>query len=88
MDEIISDKIINEEETNFIEKNITCETQKKSVLIAFLLITITLLIAVIIYCYLMKLQVKQKHLLPFHNTKLEEVDINKINWKWETKLKV
>ena len=28
MNEIISDKIINEEETNFMEKNITCETQK------------------------------------------------------------
>ena len=32
------------------------------ILLAFLLITIALLIAVSIYCYLIKYQVKQKHL--------------------------
>ena len=38
------------------------------ILFAFLLITIALLIAVIIYCYLIKYQAKQKHLLSFHFT--------------------
>ena len=39
------------------------------ILLAFLLITIALLIAVSIYCYLIKTQPKQKHLLQFHFTK-------------------
>ena len=38
------------------------------ILFAFLLITIALLIAVVIYCYLIKYQAKQKHLLSFHFT--------------------
>ena len=44
-------------------------------LLAFLLITIELLIAVSIYCYLIKYRVKQKHLLPFHftNNELKEI---------------
>ena len=39
------------------------------------LLTIALLIAVIIYCYLIKYRAKQKHLLPFHVTssKLKEI---------------
>ena len=41
------------------------------ILLALLLITIALLIAVSIYCYLMKYRTKQKHLLPPHNTKLK-----------------
>ena len=41
------------------------------ILLAFLLIIIALLIAVSIYCYLVKYQAKQKHLLPFHNTNNE-----------------
>ena len=42
--------------------------------LVFLLITIALLIAVSIYCYLIKYGAKQKHLLPFHNinNKLKE----------------
>ena len=52
--------------TNFNEKNITCKTQSFYILLSFLLITITLLIAVSIYCYLIKYQAK--NLLPFHNT--------------------
>ena len=41
----------------------------------FLSITIALLIAVTIYCYLIKYKGKQKHLLLFHvtNNKLQEV---------------
>ena len=37
----------------------------------FLLITIALLIAVSIYCCLIKYRAKQKHLLPFHDTNNE-----------------
>ena len=59
---IIYNEIINLKETNFNEKNITCKTQSFYILLAFLLITIALLIAVSIYCYLLK------DLLPFHNT--------------------
>ena len=40
--------------TYFNEKNITCKTQNFYTLLAFLLITISLLIAVSIYYYLIK----------------------------------
>ena len=43
---ITCEEIIYAEETNFNEKNITCKTQNFYVSLAFLLITITLLIAV------------------------------------------
>ena len=36
-----------------------------------LLTSTALLIAVSIYCYLIKYQAKQKHLLPFHDTNNE-----------------
>ena len=49
-------------------KKIACKTQSFYILLAFLLITIELLIAVTIYCYLIKYRAKQKHLLPFHVT--------------------
>ena len=58
MDKIICDEIIDVKETNFNEKNITCKTQSFYILLTFLLINITLLIAVIIYCYLIKYQAK------------------------------
>ena len=57
--------------TNFNEKKATCKTQSLYILLAFLLITIALLIAVSIYCYLIKYQAKQKNLLPFHHTNNE-----------------
>ena len=38
------------------------------ILLPFLLITIALLIAVSIYCYLIKYKAKQKHLLPLYVT--------------------
>ena len=44
--------------TNFNEKKVTCKTQNFCILLAFLLITIALLIAVSIYCYMMKYQTK------------------------------
>ena len=49
--------------------------QSLYVLLAFLLITIALLIAVSNYCYLIKYRVAQKHLLPFHitNNELKQV---------------
>ena len=54
-------------------KNIIRET--KSFYILLLLITIALLIAVSLYCYLIKCKAKQKHLLPFYvtNNKLKEI---------------
>ena len=61
--------------TNFNETNAICKTKSFCVLLAFLLITIVLLIAVSIYCYLMKYKAKQKHLFPFYvtNNELKEV---------------
>ena len=49
------------------KKYIICKTQSLYIFLAFLLITFTLLIAVGIYCYLIKYWAKQKHLLPFYN---------------------
>ena len=66
-DEIIEETV----PTNFNEKKATYKTQNFYILLAFLLITIALLIAVSIYCYLIKYQAKQKLLLPFHNTNNE-----------------
>ena len=40
--------------TTFNEKKVTCKTQNFYILLAFLLITIALLITVSIYCYLIK----------------------------------
>ena len=55
-DEIIEsyDKETKTVSTNFNEKYIICKTQNLYILLAFLLITIALLIAVSIYCYLIK----------------------------------
>ena len=64
---------------NFNEKKVTHKTQNFYILLKFLLITIALLIAVSIYCYLIKYRAKQKHLLPFHDTKLKEFHINNVN---------
>ena len=63
--------------TNFNEKKATCKTQNLYILLAFLLITIVLLIAVRICCCLKKYWEKQKHLLPFHitNNKLKEINV-------------
>ena len=51
-------KLNNEETktcpTNFNEGKATCKTQNFCILLAFLLITIALLIPVSIYCYLIK----------------------------------
>ena len=73
---IICDEVIEEIKTirtNFNEKKVNCKTQFSFILLAFLLITIALLIAVSIYCYLIKYPAK--HLLPFHdaNNKLNNI---------------
>ena len=64
-------KLYNEEikaiPRNFNEKKVTCKTQKFYILFAFLLITITL-IAISIYCYVIKYQTN--HSLPFHGIKI------------------
>ena len=65
----------NSNQILFNEKNITRKTQNVYILFAFLLITISLLITVNIYCYLIKHRARQKHLLPFHvtNNELREI---------------
>ena len=67
--------------TNFNEKKSACKTQNFYNLHVFLLIAITFLIAVSIYCHLIKCRAKQKHLLPFHVThnELKKLCINNIN---------
>ena len=45
------------------------------ILLVFLLIIIALLIAVSIYCYLIKYRAKQKHFLPFHVTNNESKQV-------------
>ena len=51
---IMCDEVVksNDEEINFNEKKAICKTQNFYILLAFLLITIALLIAVSIYFYL------------------------------------
>ena len=70
-DEVI--KSYNEEiktiPRNFNEKYISCKVQNFCILFVLLLITIALLIAVSVCCYLIKYRAKQKHFLPFHDTK-------------------
>ena len=53
---IICDEVIElyEEETNFTKKKAICKTQNSYILNDLLLITIALLIALSIYCYLIK----------------------------------
>ena len=56
---IMCDEVINAyDKTNFNEKKATCKTQNFYILLPCLLITTALLIAVSIYCYLRKYQVK------------------------------
>ena len=72
---ITCDEIIKETVSiNFNKNKATSKMQNFYILLAFLLITTTLLIAVSIYCYLIIYWAKQKHLLPFHdkNNKLKQ----------------
>ena len=63
-DQVIEETVI----TNFIGKKATCKMQFFCTFFAFSLITIALLIAVSIYCYLIKYRASQKYLLPFDNS--------------------
>ena len=67
-DEIIDSYV---KKSSFNEKKAICKTQNFKILLAFLSIIIALLIAASIFCYLIKYQAKQKHLLSFHNTNNE-----------------
>ena len=60
-----------------------------NILLAFLLITIASLIAVSVYCYLIKYRAKQKHSLPFKftNNKLKEIVYQKYKSKMSNKVK-
>ena len=64
-DEVIEsyDEEIKTIPTNVNEKKATFKTQNFYILLAFSLIIMVLLIAVSIYCYLIKYRSKQKHLL-------------------------
>ena len=53
-DEIIEESVA----TNFNKKKATCKTKNFCIFLAFLLITIALLIAVSIYCYLIRYKAK------------------------------
>ena len=68
---VITGEDIIEEETKTVTTNFNEKTNNFYILLAFLLITSRLLIAVSIYCYLIKYKTKQKYLLPFHVTNSE-----------------
>ena len=70
--------------TNFNKKKVTCKKENFYILLTFLLIPISLLIIAGIYCYLIKHQLKQEHLLAYYDTsnKLKEIDINNMIRKW------
>ena len=65
----------NDEETkaSFNKKKGTCKTQNLYILVAFLLITTALLIAVSIYCYLIKYWAKQLLRFYYTNNELRKV---------------
>ena len=82
------DKIIEAKETKieqFLVKNATSKTKNFCILLVFLLITISLLIAVSIHCYLIKYWAKQKHLLPYYVINNKYFGINNIFKKWRVK---
>ena len=64
----------------FNEEKLSCKIENFYILLTFVLIAMSLLIIVNIYCYFMKHRSKQKYLLPYHDTskKLKEIDINNI----------
>ena len=54
-----------------------CKMKKKKILLASLLIGIALLVVLNIYFFI-KYRAKQKHLLPFHDASIKEIDIKNI----------
>ena len=75
-DEIVEETVL----ANFNEKKATCKTQNFYFTCIFIN-QIPLLIAVSIYWYLIKHRTKQKHLFPFHETKLNQLYVNNRKWK-------
>ena len=65
-------------------KNMICETKSFYILLVFLLITVALLIAVCIYCCLIKYKAKKKHLLPFYIAN-SQIDLLRMESKIELK---
>ena len=64
-----------------------CTSTNFYILLAFLLIAIVLLISVSVY--LIHHWSKQKHLLPYHDvSKLKEIDIESIFYKWKVFIKM
>ena len=61
--------------TDCYEKKANCKTKDLYILLVFSLSTISLLMAISIYCYLIKYQAKQKLLLRFNvtNNELKEI---------------
>ena len=72
---IDADAKSNEEgtKTKFITNKATCKTRKFYILLAFVLFAKSLLIAVSIYCYLMKYQAKHLLLFQYANNELRDV---------------
>ena len=69
--------------TNFNEKKATFKMQYFYLSLAFLLITVALLITVSIYCYLIKYQAIQEHLLRFQVTNNEFKQV--LYWLYKSK---
>ena len=65
---IMNDSAIMSDEIIELFDKAAWKTQNIYILLVFLLIIMSLLIAVSIYCYLIKYQSLQKQLLPFHVT--------------------
>ena len=62
-------------EQNLMKRKQPAKRKSLFILLAFLLITIALLVTANIYCYLIKYQANQKHLLPFHDTNNESKQV-------------
>ena len=75
---IISDEIIDVKKRILMKKS-NLYNAKFLYFTCILLITIAIMLAVSIYCYLIKYWAK--NLLPFHDTKLKQFCIDNINWK-------
>ena len=77
------DDIIDTTKDFFNEKKLTWKTKKFYNLLNFLSIIAASLMAVSIYCYLIKYRAKQNHFLPYHNdSKIKEIDNKNILEKW------
>ena len=72
---IMNDSAIMSDEIIELFDKAAWKTQSIYVLLVFLLIIMPLMIALSIYCYLIKYQSIQKHLLPFHvaNNELKKI---------------